>query len=387
MKKKKILGITGIRSDYDLLSNLYLELNNDKDFELKLIVGNAHLSKTYGNSIENIKADGLEILSKIESLIDSDSKTSRIKSLSILLQNSVDIVSMYNPDLIIYAGDRFEVIVGALLGSYLEIPTIHFYGGDHGTDGHIDNSIRHATSKLSTFHFVTLLEHKERLIHLGEDKERIKVVGSIAIDRFINCPPTEIKSVLNNLSIEKNKSKYCILIYHPSVGEEAICARYFEIIIKALIDTNIYTFINVPNTDPGNKSLLDVIDLYKNNNNLFFFKNMDRKNFIPLFKNAEFIIGNSSAGILEAPSIPIPAINVGERQKGRLSVKNVIFVKNEYNLICQAINKALSVEFKESIRNIKNPYGNGKSTELAMKYIKETDFIKYVRKTEDPLTL
>ena len=114
---------------------------------------------------------------------------------------------------------------------------------------------------------------------------------------------------------------------------------------------------------------------------------MDRKNFIPLFKNAEFIIGNSSAGILEAPSIPIPAINVGERQKGRLSVKNVIFVKNEYNLICQAINKALSVEFKESIRNIKNPYGNGKSTELAMKYIKETDFIKYVRKTEDPLTL
>ena len=182
---KKILGISGIRSDYDLLYSLYRKLNKDKSFELKLIVGNAHLSRTYGSSISNIELDNIDIIAKIESLIDGDSNSSRLKSLSIFLQNSIDVIATYDPDIIIYAGDRFEVIIGSLIGGYLEKPTIHFYGGDHGTDGHIDNPIRHATSKLSTFHFVTIDEHKERLINMGENKERIKVIGSIALDRFI----------------------------------------------------------------------------------------------------------------------------------------------------------------------------------------------------------
>src|SRR5690554_5565085 len=157
---KKVLGITTIRSDYDLLSPLYKKMEEDSDIELKLLVAGGHLSSTYGESINLIKEDGFKILCEIETLIDSNSKKSRLKTASILLQNSIDIVAQYNPDVIIYAGDREDVIVGALLGGYLEIPTIHFYGGDHVKDLHIDNPIRHATSKLSTVHMVSNEEHK-----------------------------------------------------------------------------------------------------------------------------------------------------------------------------------------------------------------------------------
>ena len=134
---------------------------------LKLLVCGAHLSETYGYSVKLIEEDGMDILLKIESLIDSSSKTSRIKTASILLQNSIDIVAQYNPDLIIYAGDREEVLVGGMLGGYLKIPTAHFFGGDHVKDGHIDNQIRHSTAKLSSVHFVSIEEHKQRLIKTG----------------------------------------------------------------------------------------------------------------------------------------------------------------------------------------------------------------------------
>ena len=166
-----------------------------------------------------------------------------------------------------------------------------------------------------------------------------------------------------------------------------MCAKYFKMIIKSLKTTNTFTFVNVPNTDPGNKAILEVIEENMCDSNFHFFKNMIGQNFISLFKNANFIIGKSSAGILEAPSIPIPAINVGDRQKGRIAADNVIYVKNEYKSICLAINEALSTKFIDSIRNIKNPYGEGESTEKVMQYLKTIDFKKFLRKTEDPLVI
>ena len=170
---KKIVAFTAIRSEYDLLSSLYKLLNNDENIDLRLIVSGAHLSKTYGYSVKDIEADGLNILAKIETLLDSDTRASRIKSASILLQSSIDVIANYNPELIIFAGDREEVMVASLIGGYLEIPTIHFFGGDHVEDSHVDNPVRHAASKLSSVHFVSTLEHKKRLIAMGEKEKRI----------------------------------------------------------------------------------------------------------------------------------------------------------------------------------------------------------------------
>ena len=164
------------------------------ELDFRLLVGGAHLSKTYGYSLDLIRADGIPILATIESLIDSDSSIllAPLKSASIMLQSAVDVVAQWRPDLILYAGDREEVWIGALLGNYLEIPTVHFYGGDHTDSWHIDNPVRHAASKLSTFHVVPTDEHRRRLMALGESESRIRVLGSLALDNFRDSEPAAL---------------------------------------------------------------------------------------------------------------------------------------------------------------------------------------------------
>ena len=148
----RILGMTSIRSDYDLMSGVYRRLARDPEVDFKLLVSGAHLSPAFGRSVELIRQDGLEILAEIETLISGDSKSSRLKTAAGLLTGALEVVRAYRPDILVYAGDREDVLIGATLGAFLDIPTVHFFGGDHAADGHVDNPVRHATSKLSTAH-------------------------------------------------------------------------------------------------------------------------------------------------------------------------------------------------------------------------------------------
>jgi GDP/UDP-N,N'-diacetylbacillosamine 2-epimerase (hydrolysing) len=385
MSSKKILAFTGIRSDYDLMSGLYKKIHNDPNLELGLIVSGAHLSPTYGYTVQNIEKDGLPIVARIESLIDSNSKRSRIKSASILLQNCIDIVSNFSPDLIIYPGDREDVIVGGLVGTYMGIPTIHFFGGDHSTDGNVDNPIRHATSKLSSLHFVTHESHKQRLISMGETEEKIYVVGNPALDKFINTPIRTKRNILDQLGCSKWDGDYALMIFHPIMGYEEKSGEFFEEILSVLKEKNIKTLVSYPNSDAGNRRIINVIDKYKNDENFYFYKNLDRITFINLFRNATFMIGNSSAGLLEAPTIPLGVVNVGERQKGRLAAENVIFVDQGKENIRRGIREVCSEHFQKKLKMIISPYGEEDSIEKAYKVIKEVNLNEYQRKWEDPL--
>ena len=382
---KRVLALTSIRSDYDLMSSLYRLLSDDPEIELKLLVSGAHLSSTYGQSIELIQRDGFDILLAIETLIDANSHQSRLKTASIFLQNAVDTIAHYQPDLILLAGDREDVIMGALLGGFLEIPTVHFYGGDHVQDGHIDNPVRHATSKLATAHMVCLEEHRQRLISMGESTERIFTIGSIALDRFKSHQPTPSHELLKNLEVGENFKNFATLIFHPVAEEKDICHQIFEEILKELKKAQIATFVSTPNTDPGNRNIQSVIDRYHGDKNFHFYKNLTRDTFLDIYKNSLFLIGNSSSGILEAASIPLPAINVGLRQTGRRANKNVIFCSTEPTDIAMAIQTARSTGFKTSIENIQNIYGDGLSATRAYKIIKKTNWKKILRKKEDPL--
>ncbi len=384
---KKILAITGIRSDYDLLSPLYQLLNDCDQIELKLLVSGAHLSHSYGNTVDYIKKDNFDILLQIETLIDSDSNQSRIKSASILLQNSIDVIAQYKPDLIIYAGDREDVIVGSLIGGYLEIPTIHFYGGDHVKDSHIDNPVRHATSKLSTIHMVTLEDHKKRLVAMGELPERIFVVGNIALDRFSNFIPYSIDEINDILKPDVNFNEFALMIFHPVVEEKENAHEYFENILVSLKRKNIKTFISYPNIDPGSKKILEIIEKYSNDTNFYFYKNLERNLFISIYKHSDFIIGNSSSGIIESASIPVPAINVGIRQTGRYAEKNVIFTQTDIESIEKEIESVKSTTFLQKIKDIKNPYGSGNSAKKAFDIILNNDFKPFLYKVEDALDI
>lgn len=384
---KKILAFSSIRSDYDLMSPLYQLLHADQDIDFKIIVSGAHLSYSFGYSVEQIRKDGFEILLEIETLLNSDTGLSRVKSASLLLQNSLETIAKFNPDLMIYAGDREDVLIYAMIGGYLNIPTIHVFAGDHVEDGYIDNPIRHATSKLSTAHFVTLEDHKRRLIHMGEDPKRVFVTGNISLDKFVKFAPLPKDKLKKQLTNADDFDEFALMIFHPVTEEIAHVDVYFENILKNLDQRNIKAFVSYPNIDPGNQKLLKVIDKFKENKNFVFYKNLDREIFMSIYKHAKFIIGNSSSGICEAASLKIPAINVGLRQTGRYADKNVIFSGTTDEEIAKSIDKAISKEFLESLVNLQNSYGNGKSALNAYEIIKSTDFKSMLAKVEDPLKM
>ena len=384
---KKILAFSSIRSDYDLMSNLYKLLNNDEEIDFRIIVSGAHLSHSFGYSVEQIRKDELNILLEIETLFSSDTPLSRVKSASLLLQNSLETIAKFNPNLIIFAGDREDTLIYAMIGGYLGIPTIHVFAGDHVKDGYIDNPVRHAASKLATVHFVTIEEHRARLIRMGEDPKRIFVIGNPSLDKFISFEPLTKANIKQYFNIKNNFDDFALMIFHPVTKELDNVDEYFENILKNLENRKINTFVSYPNVDPGNQKLLKVIDRYSRNPNFIFYKNLERDIFMSIYKHSKLIIGNSSSGICEAASLKIPAINVGLRQTGRYADKNVIFCDTNFKSIGDSLDKALSKEFLETLKNLENSYGDGKSSIRAYKIIKTLKFESMIEKIEDPLQL
>jgi UDP-hydrolysing UDP-N-acetyl-D-glucosamine 2-epimerase len=384
---KKILGFSSIRSDYDLMSPLYELLHNDKDIDFKLIVSGAHLSHRFGYSLGQIKKDGFDILLEIETLLSSDTKLSRVKSASLLLQNSLETIANFSPDLMIYAGDREDVLIYAMIGGYLEIPTIHFFSGDHVEDGYIDNPVRHATSKISTAHFTSLYEHKKRLVRMGEDPKRVFVIGNMSLDKFVDFKPMSKKELSIYFGLDSGLEEFGLMIFHPITEEIIKSENIFENILKNLEQRCIKTFVSYPNIDPGNSKIIKIIEKYSMNDNFIFYKNLERNIFMSIYKHSRFIIGNSSSGICESATLKIPAINVGLRQTGRYADKNVIFCGASFKEIGNAIKLLLSKDFQFQLKDISNSYGDGSSATKAYNLIKTHNFKNIIAKVEDPLKM
>jgi len=232
---------------------------------------------------------------------------------------------------------------------------------------------------------VSTEEHKRRLISMGEQEKRIFVIGSIALDKFRDHHMDRNINWKASLGIKQGFSSFALVIFHSMVGEERQAPKYFQNILTVLKAKNIKAFVSYPNTDPGNKKLIAIIEKHKNNKHFFFYKNLSRQVFLNIYKQSLFIIGNSSSGILEAASIPIPAVNVGLRQISRKSGRNVLFCSGNSTQINKAITKVMQPAFRRRVKRIRNFYGDGKSSGRAYAIIKKYDFKKFVLKTEDPL--
>jgi UDP-hydrolysing UDP-N-acetyl-D-glucosamine 2-epimerase len=304
-----------------------------------------------------------------------------------MLISWIDAIATFNPDLILYSGDREDVMVASMVSAYMEIPSVHIFSGDHVKDGHVDNPVRHAASKLSSVFFVSTTRHKQRLLKIGEAPDRIYKIGSISLDKFLDHKKCSKEALKCQLGIPYWVQKYAVVIYHPISKEKDHAPEIICNILDSLIENDIYPVVSYPNCDPGNQNIIKKIILYKEMNKIYLYKSLVRETFLSLYKNADFIIGNSSSGIIEAGSIPIPAINVGLRQKGRDAGENVIFCGTSKNEICGAITKSTSSKFLNKIRGMSNLYGDGKSSERAYDLIKQLDFKKFLFKTEDPLDL
>lgn len=367
MKKRKIIAVTGARSDYDLLYSVYYKLNEISDIDFSIIISGPHLSDNFGFTAKYVIDDGFRISGQIFNLVDSNQKVGRAVSIGAQIQTLSSILYNENPDIVLVAGDREEAISVTLTCAYMDIFVAHFFGGDIAKDGNIDNTTRYASSKFAHLHFPTLLEHKKTLLMLGEDEERIFVVGNPALDRILSTKELNFKEIESHLSVAHKKiTQFCVLIQHSIITETHLQSKHIRETLEAILSSNIHCFVNYPNSDAG---ALDIISAYeeystKYPNNFTLFKNLDRVIYINLLRQAKFLIGNSSSGIVEVASFGLPAINVGSRQRGRIHGENVVFTNNDKHEIADAIQKVLhDKEFITLVKKKNNPYGDGKSAE------------------------
>ena len=384
---KRILGLTSIRSDYDLMSGVYRALHDDPEFDLRLLASGAHLSPQFGHTVDLIVADGFALLGDVETLINGDSKSARLKTAANLLNGSIDLIRAYAPDLMIFAGDREDVLVAAAIGAFLDIPTVHFFGGDHAADGHVDNPVRHATSKLSTAHFVSIEEHRRRLLALGEDGRRISVIGSVALDKFASEPPLGKETVLREMAAKPHAADHrlAVLIFHPVDQERAMAPTFVRDAVDAMVARGYHVMIGAPNPDPGNSDLTKTLRELGQREQVTYYGNTSRACFVNLMRHASLMIGNSSAGLLEAASVRLPVINIGERQRGRTCGENVLFCAGTRSDIEAALDSVAGEDFLSRLPSLINPYGDGRSASKAVQLLKTTDFRSIIKKTEDPL--
>lgn len=362
-QKRTILGVTGIRSEYDILSSVFTAINNHPKLDIEIVVTGAHLSSAFGLTINEIKKDGFRIADEIESLINSDSLSSRVKGLAVQLQGLVQTVNRIKPDFLLVLGDREESITTALVGAYMNIPTAHLCGGDRVV-GNVDDQVRHAVTKLAHIHFVTNQESYERIIKLGEQQFRIFNVGNPGLDRFLSVPILSLKELATRLDFDLNEEEPFIMIIQHIISSE-VQDSYFQMqeTLKAIKNLEIKTVLIYPNSDAGSYQLTKAILEYDNLPFLYTAKNIPRIEFVNLIRRASCLLGNSSAGILEAPLLKLPVVNVGNRQKGRLHAENIQFVPHNAEAIEKAVKKALfDTNYRQQVNSCSNPYGNGDSS-------------------------
>ncbi len=362
--KRKIVAVTGARSEYDVLFPILEKLNSDADFEVQIIVTGAHLSENYGKTVTNIENDGFIISDRIYNLVNSDEKIGRIISLGNQIPSFAQAFERIKPDILLVVGDREEAISVSMTGAYMDIPVAHIGGGDIAKDGNIDNSVRYATSKFSHIHFTILEQHKKTLLKLGEDDWRIFNIGNPVLDRFMATPVLSRKQISENINFDITNDKYIVLIQHPIITDVENEGKNIRQTLDAIIESGYKCLINYPNSDAGNFAIIEAYQEYvKTHKQLFVFKNLDRLNYINILRNASCLLGNSSSGIIEAPSLGLPVVNIGTRQRGRTHADNVIFVDNDKMQIKEAITKSLTdTDYINSVRAIKNPYGDGNSS-------------------------
>jgi len=362
--------ITDSRSEYSLMKRSLIELK--KHINIKIIATGMHLSEKYGYTVKEIEDDGFDV-EKVETLIDSNSLGSMVKTLGIELYRVTQIVEKLNPKLIFVEGDRDNALAGAIIGAHLNIPVVHHGGGDLSDS--IDNKIRYAISMFADYHLVGNIESYNRLIKMGIPKEKVFIVGEPGLDDIYLKNFTPKEETIKKFNIDETKP-LTLLIYHPNTKEVENIELQIKSILDTIVELNLQTIAIYSNSDAGGDVINNYLERYSSKYDFIkVFPHINRRDFLGLMNICDFMIGNSSSGIVELPSFKKPFIHVGSRQKGRLTAGNVIFVEYDKEKIKKSIYKALyDTNFKEKLKNIKNPYGDGKSflkiTEIILKILR-----------------
>ena len=361
---KKILFITGTRADFGKMKSLILKMQSSSHYEVTVFVTGMHLLKKFGDTWTEIAKSKII---KIYKFKNQNYNQNYEKILINTLQGLQEYMKYEKTDLVFVHGDRVEALAAAMLSAFKNIPLAHIEGGE--VSGTIDEPIRHSISKFSNLHFVSNQSSKKRLIQLGENKKNIYVVGSPEVHYILNSKKRNIEAVKKYYEI--NFTKYCILIYHPVHGNIKNISKEVSNVINVLKKNNIKTIIIYPNNEPGNKFIINEYNKIKKHKNFKIFPSIRFESYISLLKNSLFIIGNSSSGVREAPSLHTNSINIGSRQNNRNLSKYIRDIKSTTKSIENAIKNINVINSYKS--NEKYKFGKGKPHEKIFKIIDNLD--------------
>jgi GDP/UDP-N,N'-diacetylbacillosamine 2-epimerase (hydrolysing) len=357
--KRKVCIVTGSRADYGLLRLVMKGISDDPGLTLQVIATGTHLSQNFGMTYKEIEDDGFIIDFKVEILNSLDSPVGIAESMSKGLIGCAKAIESLKPDLVVVLGDRYEIFAAAAAALVARIPIAHLHGGE-STIGAFDEAFRHSITKMSQLHFVATDEYRKRVIQLGEDPEKVFLVGGLGVDNLKNI------DLLNKVEIErllgvKFLEKSLLITFHPVTLEDDTAEAQTKELLSALLELSDTTLIfTMPNADTGGLAIMNLIEKFVDSiPHAYLFKSLGQHLYLSCIPYVDGVVGNSSSGLTEVPTFKKGTINVGSRQLGRLTASSVINCEPEQGQIRRAIERLYSEEFRAVLADTRNPYGEG----------------------------
>ncbi|RKI37727.1 UDP-N-acetylglucosamine 2-epimerase (hydrolyzing) [bacterium D16-51] len=359
---KSIAIVTATRAEYGLLKPVITKLIKRDNIEVRVVVTGAHLVSEFGYTVQEIRKDNIPIDKEIEILLSSDTPVAVSKSMGLAIISFAEYFHEKRPDAVMVLGDRYEMLAICCAAMNERIPIMHLHGGET-TEGLIDEAVRHAITKMSYLHFTSTESYRRRVIQLGEVPEHVFNVGALGVENALS------ESLLSKADLEESLGivlgRFAIGTYHPVTLEDNTEKKQVDDLLQAIDNFQDITFLfTKANADSNGRIINEILRKYEEkHSNFYLVDSLGMKRYLSALKYAEFVIGNSSSGLIETPSFHVPTINIGDRQKGRISGDTVINCTPKAEEIVEAIKIAVSPKFKDKIKDAKNPYGDGNTSE------------------------
>jgi len=387
-KKRHICVVTGSRAEYGLLYWLMKEIDAATDLELQVIATGMHLSPEFGLTYRQIEEDGFAIDYKIETLLSGDTPASISKSMGLAMIGFVDVYDHLKPDLIVVLGDRFEIFSAVSAAMIARVPVAHLHGGET-TEGSFDEAMRHSITKMSHLHFTATEKYKERVIQLGEQSERVFNVGAIGVDGIKKLQLSSLKVFEKAIGFKLGK-RNLLVTFHPATLEVSTAEKQFASLLKALeMQKDTHIIFTKSNADIDGRIINKMIDDYvaEHPTNAIAHTSLGQLNYLSAMQYVNGVVGNSSSGLIEAPSFRIGTINIGDRQGGRIKAPSVIDCAPDTNSICEALQKLFSKSFGDKLKTITNPHGEGNAAGKILRVIQTYPLTGVLKKKFNDLDL
>lgn len=384
---RKICVITGTRAEYGLLRWIMQGIKDDPELSLQIIATGMHLSPEFGLTYRAIEQDGFVIDRKVEMMLSSDTPVGIAKSMGLGLIGFADALNDLRPDLLVVLGDRFEIFSAVSAALVARIPVAHLHGGET-TEGAFDEAFRHSITKMSHLHFVAAEAYRQRVIQLGEQPERVFLVGGLGIDNIKRLRLLDRNSLEEALDFQFG-AKNLLVTFHPVTLETATAGCQMAELLAALADLpDTRLIFTLPNADTDGRVLIEMVEQFvAEHSNARAYASLGQLRYLSCIAQVDGVVGNSSSGLLEAPSFKKGSIDIGDRQKGRLRAGSVIGCEPVRESIAAALAQLYSAEFQESLHDVVNPYGEGGASEEVVEKLKRYDLSGIVKKTFNDVSI